>query len=536
MMVNFISRRKLIALSFLIFLAIFINPRSSMAGDPFSYPPYPQNEIGIATPEIGIEVHFDSSTKLNSSVMELDGARVNVNYDEKRHRFFYQPTAPLKAGAHQVKLYLGFMGYQVWTHSWTFTVNAQALTSFPKATSDQLTALQAVNDYRKLLGIQELTLNNSLSLAATGHAKYMDLNDLFSHYEIKGKSGFFGEDVGDRTQYYGFSNGVYEDISEQYDASPINAVDGLFDAPYHRIPFMDPDVNEFGYGQKGFFHALNFGVADPQEAFVTYPTADGKNIPAQWNGNEIPDPLRNAKGIVYPVGYPIMAGIYGPSVNRVEYVSGKLVRNSDGKELAIQVNSAPADEHLTREVIMIPILPLSANETYTVEMQLNAVSPDGSKTSKYKKWSFTTEKVSGAGVSELHSAIPVVTGQVMHEINLTIGKSDFQVDGQNSSLEVPPQIITNLTYLPFRAIGEALQANVDWDNIKKAAIFKKGDIAILLYLNNNIASVNGQYVKMDGPAKIISNRTMVPLRFVSEQLGADVTWDPVLKKVTIQYE
>ncbi|MCD6107236.1 MAG: copper amine oxidase N-terminal domain-containing protein, partial [Caldisericaceae bacterium] len=49
------------------------------------------------------------------------------------------------------------------------------------------------------------------------------------------------------------------------------------------------------------------------------------------------------------------------------------------------------------------------------------------------------------------------------------------------------------------------------------------------------ASVSGKKVLLDSPPLIVKGRTMVPLRFIAETLGAEVTWDEATKSITIIY-
>lgn len=87
------------------------------------------------------------------------------------------------------------------------------------------------------------------------------------------------------------------------------------------------------------------------------------------------------------------------------------------------------------------------------------------------------------------------------------------------------------TLVPVRLIAEALGADVTWVPATRQAILSRGSDTIVLTLGSAAALVNGQSVELpDGiPAGVVKwegkESTMVPLRFVSEQLGAEVAWD-----------
>ena len=85
----------------------------------------------------------------------------------------------------------------------------------------------------------------------------------------------------------------------------------------------------------------------------------------------------------------------------------------------------------------------------------------------------------------------------------------------------------------MRAIFEAMGATVRWNNDTKTVFSQRDDIAIILTLNSNTAFVNGGEVYLSVSGKLIDGVTMVPLRFVSESMGAEVNWDNSTKTITI---
>lgn len=85
---------------------------------------------------------------------------------------------------------------------------------------------------------------------------------------------------------------------------------------------------------------------------------------------------------------------------------------------------------------------------------------------------------------------------------------------------------TNRTYVPLRFVSEALGAQVNWDGASKTAIVIRDGKHIEMQIGSNTPLVNGEPVALDAPALLTNMRTVVPLRFVSEVLGAQVAWDP----------
>ena len=105
------------------------------------------------------------------------------------------------------------------------------------------------------------------------------------------------------------------------------------------------------------------------------------------------------------------------------------------------------------------------------------------------------------------------------------------LNGEALEGDVPAMIRDGRTLVPVRLVGEALQAQVLWVQQTGQVILTGGEDVIVLTLDSAAALVNGVPTPLpDGvPAQVISyggaDRTMIPLRFVSETLGAQVEWD-----------
>lgn len=107
------------------------------------------------------------------------------------------------------------------------------------------------------------------------------------------------------------------------------------------------------------------------------------------------------------------------------------------------------------------------------------------------------------------------------------------VNGNRLSLDQPPVTVSGRVLVPLRGIFEALGTSVHYDAAAHAIHAQRGTLAIDLTLNSTSAQVNGRSVALDVPAQIIGSRTLVPLRFVSETLGAAVKWDAASNSVAV---
>ncbi len=97
----------------------------------------------------------------------------------------------------------------------------------------------------------------------------------------------------------------------------------------------------------------------------------------------------------------------------------------------------------------------------------------------------------------------------------------------------PPVIENGRTLVPFRAVLEKMGAAVEWDNASQTVTCTLADKEVSLVIGSDkMASTDGE-VTLDVPAKIIGSRTMVPIRAISEGLGAQVDWDNDTRTVTV---
>ena len=103
---------------------------------------------------------------------------------------------------------------------------------------------------------------------------------------------------------------------------------------------------------------------------------------------------------------------------------------------------------------------------------------------------------------------------------------------ENNALVVP-YISHNRTLVPLRFVAETLGADVVWESGWNGCIIKKEDKEIKITFGSAEFEVNGKKVVYDAPIEVIEERTMVPVRFVSEEFDCDVHWDEENRTVII---
>lgn len=87
-----------------------------------------------------------------------------------------------------------------------------------------------------------------------------------------------------------------------------------------------------------------------------------------------------------------------------------------------------------------------------------------------------------------------------------------------------PKELDGRVMVPLRGVLEKMGATVDWDAGSQTVRAAKGDMELELPIGSRTARINNRSVRLDVPAMTMAGSTMVPLRFVSEALGADVAW------------
>ena len=136
--------------------------------------------------------------------------------------------------------------------------------------------------------------------------------------------------------------------------------------------------------------------------------------------------------------------------------------------------------------------------------------------------------------------ITTVGGEMVSEpteggvvLQLTIDQAQYKINGQTKTNDVAPIIKDGRTVLPIKLVAATLGAEVSWDQAAQAVTIQSEDTTIVLTIGKTTASVDGEAVELAVPAFIENGRTYLPVRFVSEYLGANVAWDDATRTVTI---
>jgi hypothetical protein len=137
------------------------------------------------------------------------------------------------------------------------------------------------------------------------------------------------------------------------------------------------------------------------------------------------------------------------------------------------------------------------------------------------------------GKSNKFKVLAIAAGAILpglvaaQQINVVVNGEPVMFEG------VGPQQVGGRVLVPLRGVMEKMGAYVGWEQSTRTVTANKSGVDLVLRLGDHHATVNGREVYLDVPAQEMRGSTMVPLRFVGEALGADVTWSPATYTVNI---
>ncbi|WP_337097990.1 copper amine oxidase N-terminal domain-containing protein [Paenibacillus sp. YIM B09110] len=107
----------------------------------------------------------------------------------------------------------------------------------------------------------------------------------------------------------------------------------------------------------------------------------------------------------------------------------------------------------------------------------------------------------------------------------------IKVNGTISVMPTQPQLFGKRVYIPVRGLFESLGGKVGING--KLVTISYGMHHVELELGTSTARIDGETVQLDDPIRIENGRTMVPFRFIGEALGASINWNHIYKTVEI---
>ncbi|MDB5052762.1 MAG: copper amine oxidase [Bacilli bacterium] len=121
-----------------------------------------------------------------------------------------------------------------------------------------------------------------------------------------------------------------------------------------------------------------------------------------------------------------------------------------------------------------------------------------------------------------------------NQVQLTINKKTMLVNGSKISIDQPPVIVNGSTLVPVRFVIEQLGGTVKWDPTERKVTILRGSDLIDFWVDQTNFNMDGNAATALVAPQILNNRTMVPLRVLTEKLGWKVTWDEKTKTVLLK--
>lgn len=132
---------------------------------------------------------------------------------------------------------------------------------------------------------------------------------------------------------------------------------------------------------------------------------------------------------------------------------------------------------------------------------------------------------------------PAMASDGKVEISFCVGDDTLIINGSPVTVEKPYVVGDGVTLVPIRVITEAFDAKVDWVSETKTVKLTYPDVNIVIQIDNPVAEVNGRAeTLLEAPQLTEAGYTMIPLRFISENFGADVSYDNETKRIIVTKE
>lgn len=255
--------------------------------------------------------------------------------------------------------------------------------------------LNWINFRRSQIAIPVLTRSGLIDSAAQNHSDYQRINNLVTHDETAGKSGFTGVTLLQRLNHVGYTfTGGYaygEVISASNSSSGAYLAEELITAIYHRFVIFEPRFKEIGAGAaaNGSYNYLTVNFASnngygPGVGFgqvVTWPVNGATGVIRNFMSDfESPDPVAG----INEVGYPVSVHA---DIDATLVVTSFTIKPRGGSDLTVKLLATSAGDVHTPDsaAAIVPLAKLAASTVYDVSF---VGTSDGVPVNK--TWSFTT--------------------------------------------------------------------------------------------------------------------------------------------------
>jgi hypothetical protein len=257
-------------------------------------------------------------------------------------------------------------------------------------------AVDELNVWRALVGVEPVTLDDGLSAGCRNHASYLRVNPLArGHAESTSAPGYSAAgDLAARTSVLAYGPG------------PVTGPEVWEPTPYHRMALLDPRLSTTGFWSEFGLTCMNVDSLDderrsPELVAYPYPFSGQRGVATTFGCNESPDPCLAVPGNdgTRSTGFEISVQFNGPwtAISEVRVADASL-RPANGAPVKLTVDTT--DSELRGGVLLIPSAPLAAGTTYSAAVSGTVVgrADDGTTTDHPYglTWDFSTPGITPA--------------------------------------------------------------------------------------------------------------------------------------------
>lgn len=215
-------------------------------------------------------------------------------------------------------------------------------------------------------------------------------------------------------------------------------------------------------------------------------------------------------------------GIYAVGANVFELSAEVLYPGPDGIPVSLNI-----DKFVSPVSVSINLVEIRPNLETAAQLNGVRLQKDGEEILPIPLGGvYNSQNYNFTFYTDRFSAYTVMLFKYRTALNMTIGSTTGYVNGSIKILDAPPVIVNNRTMVPLRFIGEALGASFNWDEASRTVSFRLGLKDLKLVIGKLAPG-------LDSPPVIINDRTMVPVRYISEAFGAKVNWYSSINMVTV---
>lgn len=152
---------------------------------------------------------------------------------------------------------------------------------------------------------------------------------------------------------------------------------------------------------------------------------------------------------------------------------------------------------------------------YTCTLDFSSFGPGTHEVTAVAEYNGGTKQAAGSGTVTVQPAITLY------------------VNGQQQETDTAPMLVNERTFVPIRVVSEALGAQVGWDEATQTVTLTRSGDTISLQIGSNVLTKNGAETPLDATPFLEGDRTMVPVRAISEAFSAAVEWNAETRSVWI---